>query len=213
MHAAAPPLAQNRLLGIGLRIGAATCFAIHGGRDQAGQRRRGERCRSSSSTASPSACRLCSPGSRWNRDFGAWRTSRPLAHLTRAAIGLTAMALSFTALALLPLAEAVTISFVAPLFSVAALGAAARRAGRAAPLERGRDRLRRRAGRDAARHRPSAGGGPRRRFDRRDRPSPRSPSRCARSGAPRRRRRSCCWFTCSSLIAVGLFMPFFARRP
>ena len=37
----------------------------------------------------------------------------------RAAIGLTSMYLSFRALALLPLAEATTISFAAPLFAIA----------------------------------------------------------------------------------------------
>ena len=52
------------------------------------------------------------------RNFGAWRTRRPLAHLTRGALGLTTMALAFSALAYLPLAEATTIGFVAPLFSV-----------------------------------------------------------------------------------------------
>jgi drug/metabolite transporter (DMT)-like permease len=50
---------------------------------------------------------------------GRWRTQRPRAHLTRGAIGLTSMFLSFGALTLLPLAEAVTLSFIAPLFAVA----------------------------------------------------------------------------------------------
>ncbi|MGQ0590833.1 MAG: DMT family transporter [Sphingosinicella sp.] len=50
---------------------------------------------------------------------GRWRTKRPLAHLTRGAIGVTSMFLSFGALTLLPLAEAVTLSFIAPLFAVA----------------------------------------------------------------------------------------------
>ena len=52
------------------------------------------------------------------RNFGAWRTERPLAHLWRGAIGLSTMVLAFAALTLLPLAEAATIGFVAPLFSV-----------------------------------------------------------------------------------------------
>jgi drug/metabolite transporter (DMT)-like permease len=51
--------------------------------------------------------------------FGAWRTARPLAHLWRGTIGLTTMVTAFAALTLLPLAEAATIGFVAPLFSVA----------------------------------------------------------------------------------------------
>ncbi|MGQ0659573.1 DMT family transporter [Sphingosinicella sp.] len=54
-----------------------------------------------------------------SRNPGRWRTQRPIAHLTRGAIGLTSMFLSFGALTLLPLAEAVTLSFIAPLFAVA----------------------------------------------------------------------------------------------
>ncbi|MDB5719794.1 MAG: family transporter, partial [Alphaproteobacteria bacterium] len=47
-----------------------------------------------------------------------WRTERPLAHVWRAGVGLTTMLLSFTALDYLPLAEATTIGFAAPLFAV-----------------------------------------------------------------------------------------------
>jgi drug/metabolite transporter (DMT)-like permease len=54
-----------------------------------------------------------------SRNFGAWRTERPLAHMWRAAAGLTTLMLSFAALGLLPLAETTTIGFAAPLFSVA----------------------------------------------------------------------------------------------
>ncbi|TMJ20700.1 MAG: DMT family transporter [Alphaproteobacteria bacterium] len=52
------------------------------------------------------------------RNYGAWRTKRPLAHLARGALGLSTMACAFAALAWLPLAEAATIGFAAPLFSV-----------------------------------------------------------------------------------------------
>ena len=52
-------------------------------------------------------------------DFGAVRTSRFSAHLWRSCIGLLSMYLSFRGLALLPLAEATTISFAAPLFAIA----------------------------------------------------------------------------------------------
>ena len=55
----------------------------------------------------------------WSRRFNAWRTRRPMAHIGRGMIGLASMFLSFGALTLLPLAEAVTLSFVAPLFAVA----------------------------------------------------------------------------------------------
>jgi drug/metabolite transporter (DMT)-like permease len=54
----------------------------------------------------------------WSRNFGAWRTAVPFAHLGRAALGLGTMALAFTALSYLPLAESATIGFVAPLFAV-----------------------------------------------------------------------------------------------
>jgi len=47
------------------------------------------------------------------------RTQRFGAHLWRSAIGLVSMYLSFRALAALPLAEATTISFAAPLFAIA----------------------------------------------------------------------------------------------
>lgn len=49
--------------------------------------------------------------------WGAVRTRRPMAHLTRAAIGLASMALNFLALMLLPLADATTIGFSSPLFA------------------------------------------------------------------------------------------------
>lgn len=55
----------------------------------------------------------------WTRQWGAWRTNRPGAHVARSVIGLSSMALAFSALALLPLAEATTISFAAPLFALA----------------------------------------------------------------------------------------------
>lgn len=45
------------------------------------------------------------------------RPKRPLAHVWRAAIGLTAMYLVFLSLSLLPLAEVTTIHFAAPLFA------------------------------------------------------------------------------------------------
>jgi drug/metabolite transporter (DMT)-like permease len=47
------------------------------------------------------------------------RTNRPLGHVTRGAIGLMGMALSFAALARLPLADVTAIGFAAPLITVA----------------------------------------------------------------------------------------------
>jgi drug/metabolite transporter (DMT)-like permease len=57
-----------------------------------------------------------------NRDV--WRTTRPAAHVWRAALGLTTMVLTFSALSYLPLAEATTIAFAAPLFAVVLSAAA-----------------------------------------------------------------------------------------
>ena len=51
--------------------------------------------------------------------FGVIRTRNFGAHIRRAALGLSAMYLSFRSLELLPLAEATTISFAAPLFAIA----------------------------------------------------------------------------------------------
>jgi drug/metabolite transporter (DMT)-like permease len=45
-------------------------------------------------------------------------THKPLGHVTRGLIGTTAMALNFTALGLLPLPEATTLFYTAPLFTV-----------------------------------------------------------------------------------------------
>jgi len=50
--------------------------------------------------------------------LGAWRTKRPLAHLSRCLIGLATMLTAFSALTFLPLAESATIGFAAPLFAV-----------------------------------------------------------------------------------------------
>jgi drug/metabolite transporter (DMT)-like permease len=53
----------------------------------------------------------CGPG------IGSLRTRRMPAHLLRAAVGLTAMALTFSAILMLPLAEATTIGFSMPIFA------------------------------------------------------------------------------------------------
>lgn len=110
--------AENRALGIGLRIGAATCFAFMAAMIKLGYE---------TGVSMPELVfyrfALGAPPLliwiAWSGNLGAWRTSRPLAHATRAAIGLTAMVLAFSALYYLPLAEATTIGFAAPLFAVA----------------------------------------------------------------------------------------------
>lgn len=49
--------------------------------------------------------------------FASLRTKRPGAHLLRMAVGMSAMALNFLAMILLPLAEATAIGFSVPIFS------------------------------------------------------------------------------------------------
>jgi len=49
--------------------------------------------------------------------FGALKTRRPLRHLTRSIIGLLAMICTFMSVARLPLVEAATLGFTAPLFA------------------------------------------------------------------------------------------------
>ena len=117
MIAPAPP-AQNRLLGIALRIGAATSFAGMAAAIKLGH---------SAGVSLPELAFYrfafgLPPLLAWiafTRNAGAWRTQRPLAHLGRATLGLGTMVLSFAALTYLPLAEAATIGFAAPFFSVA----------------------------------------------------------------------------------------------
>ncbi|HEX5185106.1 MAG TPA: DMT family transporter [Allosphingosinicella sp.] len=107
----------NRLLGIALRIGSASCFGCMGAAIKLGY------------DAGVSMPELVfyrfvfglPPLLIWiaaSRNAGAWRTQRPMTHVWRACLGLTTMALTFSALFYLPLAEATTIAFAAPLFSV-----------------------------------------------------------------------------------------------
>jgi drug/metabolite transporter (DMT)-like permease len=109
---------QNRLLGIGLRLAAATCFAFMAMLVKLGHE-------AGVATVELAFYRFAfglPPLLLWiaaSRNFDAWRTRRPFAHAWRAAAGLTTLLLSFSALALLPLAETTTIGFAAPLFSVA----------------------------------------------------------------------------------------------
>jgi drug/metabolite transporter (DMT)-like permease len=108
---------QNRLLGIALRIGATTCFAFMAAAIKLGYDE-------GVSTVELGFYRFAFGlpplllWIAWSRNFDAWRTERPLAHLGRGAIGLTTMLLAFSALAWLPLAESTTIGFAAPLFAV-----------------------------------------------------------------------------------------------
>jgi drug/metabolite transporter (DMT)-like permease len=108
---------QNRLLGIGLRVGATTCFAFMAAAIKLGH-----------AAGIPTVELVFYRFAfglpplllwiAWSRNPGAWRTQRPLAHLWRAAAGLATMILAFSALRYLPLAESTTIGFAAPLFAV-----------------------------------------------------------------------------------------------
>jgi drug/metabolite transporter (DMT)-like permease len=117
MSAPLPPPRQNRLLGIALRVGAATSFGFMAATIKLG-------AEAGVSVPELAFYRFAfglPPLLIWialTRNFGAWRTNRPLAHLGRGVIGLSTMVLAFAALTYLPLAESATIGFVAPLFSV-----------------------------------------------------------------------------------------------
>src|SRR3954447_25778872 len=98
-----PP--QRRLLGIALRIGAASCFGCMGGAIKLGYA-------AGASTVELGFYRFAFglvPLLLWialSGNRGVWRTQRPLAHVSRAALGLATMMMTFSALAYLPLAEA-----------------------------------------------------------------------------------------------------------
>lgn len=117
MPSPSPP-DQNRPLGIALRLGGATSFAVMAAMIKLGYE-------AGANTVELVFYRFAFGLPPllvwivWSRTYTAWRTERPGAHLFRAAIGLTTMVLAFSALSYLPLAEATTISFAAPLFAVA----------------------------------------------------------------------------------------------
>lgn len=114
---ATPRPTQNRPLGIALRIGAVIAFAFMAASIKLGYE-------AGVTTAELVFYRFAFGlpplllWIAWFRGWRAWRTERPLAHVWRAAIGLATMALAFSALRYLPLAEATTLSFAAPLFAV-----------------------------------------------------------------------------------------------
>jgi len=115
---ASPRPQQNRLLGIGIRLSGATSFAIMAAMIKLGYDEGANTVELAFYRHAFGLLPLL-VWMLWSRSFGAWRTQRPGPHLTRAVVGLTTMLLAFTALDYLPLAEATTISFAAPLFAVA----------------------------------------------------------------------------------------------
>ena len=118
MDTASTRPAQNRALGIGLRVGATTCFAFMAAMIKLGYE-------AGVSTTELVFYRFAlglPPLLIWIAWSGSWaeavRTDRPLAHVWRAVIGLGTMVVAFSALRYLPLAESTTIGFAAPLFAV-----------------------------------------------------------------------------------------------
>lgn len=116
-HVAPPrPHADRPLLGIALRFGSASCFAIMAAALKLASLR-GVTApemilyRNGFGLPLVTLWVLSGPGLR------ALATKRPLAHLTRSGIGLVSMVLTFQAIILLPPAEATTITFTAPVFA------------------------------------------------------------------------------------------------
>lgn len=114
----APRPDQHRLRGILFRIGATTGFGVMAAMIKLGYDR-------GVSTPELVFYRFSIgliPLIAWILATGnhrAWRTANPGAHVTRGLIGLATMMFAFSALDYLPLAEATTIGFAAPLFAVA----------------------------------------------------------------------------------------------
>ena len=108
---------QKNLVGIGLRLCAATCFGLMAAMIKLGYRH-------DIATVELAFYRFAFGlpplilWIAWSRNYAAWRTQRPLAHVWRALVGLATMLLAFSGLFYLPLAESTTIGFAAPLFAV-----------------------------------------------------------------------------------------------
>lgn len=114
----APARRDDVILAIGFRLLAATCFAFMGAMVKMGH------------DAGIGIVEIVfyryafglgplALWALWLGDRAVWRTSRPGAHAVRAMLGLVTIVLAFSALEYLPVAEAITISFTAPLFAVA----------------------------------------------------------------------------------------------
>jgi len=111
---ATAPSADRPLLGVMLRICSATLFACMAVMVKEASNRGAsmpELVFYRSAFALPVVAAWITFGPGWD----AVRTQRPLAHVTRGVIGLTSMLLTFGALALLPIGEATTLSYAAPI--------------------------------------------------------------------------------------------------
>jgi drug/metabolite transporter (DMT)-like permease len=113
-----PPLRHHRVRGIAMRLVAITCFSIMAALIKLCFARGAETPEIMFYRSFLGLPPLLA-WIMWEQRWDAWRTARPLAHLGRSLIGIVSMTLGFSALALLPLAEATTISFGAPLFALA----------------------------------------------------------------------------------------------
>jgi drug/metabolite transporter (DMT)-like permease len=111
----APP-PDRPLLGIGMRIISATGFALMAALLKAASAR-GAGTIEMLFYRSVGALPLVILWAAFGPGIASLRTRRPGAHLTRSAIGLTTMFFTFGALSLLPLGEATTITYTAPVFS------------------------------------------------------------------------------------------------
>ena len=116
-HDGGCPLTQDRLLAaVGLRLTSAALFSLMNvgiKLAEAGGATLGEILffRQAGAAVLVAGVVAAGPG------FGSLATGRFPAHLLRCAIGLTAMALTFSAILMLPLAEATTIGFSMPIFA------------------------------------------------------------------------------------------------
>ncbi len=113
-----PPVrpAERRLAGIALRLTAVTAFGMMAAIIKLAAERGVslvELVFARTLFALPVVAAWITAGPGWR----SVRTSRPAAHVTRAALGLVSMSCTFIALTLLPLADATTIGFSAPLFA------------------------------------------------------------------------------------------------
>ena len=107
---------QNKLLGILLRLGAASAFGVMAAMlklaaDEGVAATEMLFYRAAFGLPVVVLWLMLGPG------FGAVRTRRPLAHLGRSALGIASILCTFKALTLLPLADATTVGFSAPIFA------------------------------------------------------------------------------------------------
>lgn len=112
-----PPLPADRpMLGMGMRIVSATCFALMAALLKAASQH-GAGTLEMLFYRSAGALPLVFLWAAFGPGLRSLGTQRPAAHLTRSVIGLTTMFFTFGALSLLPLGEATTITYTAPVFS------------------------------------------------------------------------------------------------